>query len=501
MARLRSHAFSVKRALALCLASVACGHAAQAADEWQLLEEHWYTVELAGARAGSMVERVEDDGERYRTAMEVRMSLKRDQVSATIEITSTFVESHDGRLLVLEYVQNMGLQSVDTEWRFEADKVVQTTRQGMRELVREHPLPEGEWLTPRAAHRYWLKRREAAAQEITFRMISPEAGIDPVTITQKLLGEDTYELGDRTIPVTVWQTTTDFMPRPAREMYSSDGHLVFQEISAGFGPMVTRIATRAEAQGVEAGEAPEILVSTFVKPDKPIPDAVRSTTATLRLRVNEGTMPAIPSAGAQRVTPAADGAVTLSIDINDSQPATAAESADPAYLDSTAMVDGEDPVIRALAAKALRGVGDDPMDRAEAMRAFVGRFVSDKGLDTAFATASETAQMQTGDCSEHAVLLCAMLRAEGIPARVAIGLIYVDSFLGRDAIFGWHMWTQALIDGRWVDLDAVLDTRYHAGHVLTGTSGLGGGGLTPELATSITLIGNLRIEVVDMGYE
>ena len=63
------------------------------------------------------------------------------------------------------------------------------------------------------------------------------------------------------------------------------------------------------------------------------------------------------------------------------------------------------------------------------------------------------------------------------------------------------MWTQALIDGRWVDFDATLPLRYHAGHVLTGTSALGEGALATELASSIMLIGNLRIEVVDVGYE
>ena len=40
-----------------------------------------------------------------------------------------------------------------------------------------------------------------------------------------------------------------------------------------------------------------------------------------------------------------------------------------------------------------------------------------------------------------------MLRADGIPARVASGLVYADGFLGSRDIFGWHMWTQALIDG------------------------------------------------------
>ncbi len=141
------------------------------------------------------------------------------------------------------------------------------------------------------------------------------------------------------------------------------------------------------------------------------------------------------------------------------------------------------------------------MARAEAMRAMVSERISDKDLDIAFASATETARTKTGDCSEHAVLLCAMLRADGIPARVATGLVYVGRFIGERNIFGWHMWTQGLIDGKWVDFDATLDRRYHAAHILTSTSSMSDGLVSSDLASLIQLIGNLDIEVLEVGYE
>jgi transglutaminase-like putative cysteine protease len=95
------------------------------------------------------------------------------------------------------------------------------------------------------------------------------------------------------------------------------------------------------------------------------------------------------------------------------------------------------------------------------------------------------------------VLLCALLRAGGVPARVASGLVYADGMLGEQAIFGWHMWTQALIDGKWVDFDATLPNRYDAAHVLTGTSSLADGAGSSDLAAVMMLIGNLEIEILD----
>ena len=138
----------------------------------------------------------------------------------------------------------------------------------------------------------------------------------------------------------------------------------------------------------------------------------------------------------------------------------------------------------------------DTLARADAIRDFAHRHVSAKSLDTAFATASETARTRTGDCSEHGVLLCAMLRAEGIPARVATGLVYVDQFAGESDIFGWHMWTQALIDGEWVDFDATLDGRYDAAHILTGVSALSEGAGTRDMMAVLQLMGNLEVEIL-----
>jgi transglutaminase-like putative cysteine protease len=297
----------------------------------------------------------------------------------------------------------------------------------------------------------------------------------------------------------VWESSNTTIPGKGLDKYTEEGDLVYQEMELpGMGRVVTRLASREAATGDVA--APEILVSTFVQPDRAIPRVESCVTATLRLRAKNGELPALPSAGSQRVA-TASGVATLTIDVNDSLPAPPADVDDPGYLAPSPMVQSEDSLVRKLAQSAVRGAGPGTLDRAEALRAFVHRLISSKGLDTAFATAAETAKTRTGDCSEHAVLLCAMLRAQGIPARVAVGLVYADSFLGHEGIFGWHLWTQALIDGRWVDLDATLSRRYHAAHVLATTSALAEGGIDMEIAPVLLLLGNLEIEVVDVGHE
>ena len=169
------------------------------------------------------------------------------------------------------------------------------------------------------------------------------------------------------------------------------------------------------------------------------------------------------------------------------------------------MIDSTDELIQKLAKRAAeRDAGDqgakndDPMRRAEALRRLARKHISKKGMETAFASASETAKLRTGDCSEHGVLLAALLRADGTPARVATGLVYADAFAGHEGIFGWHMWTQALIDGKWVDFDATLPVRYNAAHILTATSSLDGG--MGDMASVMQLIGNLEVEVLEVQH-
>lgn len=490
-------------ALALGLLA-ACAVGQDAQRQWTVEEDRWYVVELGGGRAGWMNMVVESSAGRYRTGVRTKLSMDRGPAKVGVEIATAFVETADGRPVSMSMLQDMGLQPVHTEWTFREDgSVLETSRQGGREIVRERPAPDPEsgWLTPRAVERLWQQSLEARAQRIAYTTLDPQAGLEPVSVTHVRVQESEHEAGGKSIPVTVWETSNSLMPITATEKYAADGALVYQRVNMGLGDMVMRLATKAEAQA-DIEQAPELLISTFVEPDRPIERAREATTATLQLRMKEGTMPVLPSAGAQRSHQRLDNrAATLFIDIDANVAATEQEIADPAYRESSAMLEADDPLIRKLAERAVRHAGDDPAQRAEALRAAVHELLTEKGLDTAFATASETARTRAGDCSEHAVLLAAMLRAQGIPSRVAVGLVYADSFLGRKGIFGWHMWTQALIDGRWVDFDPTLDRRFHAGHVLTGTASLEDGALNAELATTVLLMGRLEIDVTEVGYD
>lgn len=506
--RLIGSVLAVAGSLSLVPASWALPQGAPAAAvravesaEWKTVENHWYVMEINGAKAGWMNAMIETDGERFRTRSDTMLKIGRVGAQTEVAMTTTFLETKDFKPLVMESRSKMSTQAVDQKWEFLDGKVLFTSTQGGRESKQELPLPAGGWLTPMATDDYLKKQRAAGAQEITFKVLDPQSGLKPVETTSRRTGASEVEIDGKQVKVTEWTTRTSVMPIDAIEKIDANDDMVCQEIPAGFGKMVLRLSTEAQAKAEGAAAGPELMTKTFVKPDKPVENAYESTSAKLTLTMKSGKMPELISAGAQRVEPDKDGkSAHLTIDIDANQPASAADIADKQYTASTTMVDTTDPLVKSLAEKAVADAGDDLMSKAEACRAFVNKYISKKGLSTAFATASETAKNRTGDCSEHGVLLAALLRANGIPSRVTTGLLYVNEFGGEQGIFGWHMWTQALIDGKWVDFDAVLPNRYNALHILTGVSSLDSGLGAEDMSSAILLIGNIDVRVDEVGY-
>ncbi|MFZ0890501.1 MAG: transglutaminase domain-containing protein, partial [Candidatus Binataceae bacterium] len=96
-----------------------------------------------------------------------------------------------------------------------------------------------------------------------------------------------------------------------------------------------------------------------------------------------------------------------------------------------------------------------------------------------------------GDCKEHSMLLAALLRAAGIPSRLAVGFTYSDGqFMG-------HMWTEAYLND-WTALDATLlgGNVVDATHIKLAASGMDGPTADDAaLVEEAEAASNLRINV------
>ena len=257
-------------------------------------------------------------------------------------------------------------------------------------------------------------------------------------------------------------------------------------------------------------DPPELMASLAVSPNRPIPNAYARSAATYTVNANTGTLPDIPSTGSQ--TAERIDATTIRVTRTTDPPKNFApgDPTDPSFTQSSAMITCDDPRIVEITKASLRNAPLPTVERAETLRHAAQRHIRSKDLSVGFASASETARTREGDCTEHAVLLAAMLRADGIPSRVVSGLIYADRFAGERDIFAYHMWTQALLPldtnstdditphpHLWVDLDATLPDSLPitATHIALGLHTLEGDTRTNALVGLAPLMGRLAIDV------
>ncbi len=148
--------------------------------------------------------------------------------------------------------------------------------------------------------------------------------------------------------------------------------------------------------------------------------------------------------------------------------------------------DDERIIRRARAITAGRTARDqDPAEVAEALTWAVYSML-DKSITFSMPNAVQVLETLQGDCNEHTVLYVALARALGLPARTAVGLVYVNG------AFFYHAWPEVWLD-EWVAVDPTFG-QYpaDASHIRFVVGGLA---LQVEI---VRLIGNLGIEVLDM---
>jgi transglutaminase-like putative cysteine protease len=111
------------------------------------------------------------------------------------------------------------------------------------------------------------------------------------------------------------------------------------------------------------------------------------------------------------------------------------------------VIDFEEPALG-----ALRSQLRPDATSSESLKRLVDAAIPDKSMARGWDLASQVATSGSGDCTEHAVLLTALARAAGRPARVALGLLLVQQRGSVHAL--GHAWSELWDEGRWHPVDA-----------------------------------------------
>jgi hypothetical protein len=490
--------------LLLVLASAAVAVAPAVAGDEETIDDAWTIARMAGAEVGhshAVSRWVEKDGERLvQTEMEMTMSFGRLGQDIEMKSTATTLEDADGRLRSSR--TEMKLSTVDS--RVEAEvrdgKIhVKTTNYG---ATTEQTLDtDGDVLGTYGISRVRARHAGTPGATYSYKTFSGEMMARIVTATGKVIGPVEKEVLGEVRTLVELHEEVDIMPGlVAKAWIDDEGRSIVEYIPLTGGIETIRVSKeRALAKEEPTGDATgDILLALSIASNVRLPFPYRVDSALYEIEVKEGDPAkfAERAASPRQTIEKRDGNRIL-LRIRKMEPAPGASYAIPyrgdkdlsEFTEPNTWLQSDDPVVVA-AARAAIGDEKDAWKAAKRLERWVYEHIRNKNMTVGFASAREVCDTGEGDCSEHAVLLAAVLRAVGIPSRVSMGVVYFNG------VFAGHAWTEAWI-GDWIPLDATMARPFvSAVHVSFGNSSLSDEGMDALMGTGVAL-GNVDFEILE----
>lgn len=464
-------------------------------------EEQWQTVWNSGHRVGyaqTSVSRKNVDGQtvvitdsllsmtlkRFNQALQIRQSMHFEETEKgeLIRFTSSMVNPPNSKSSMSGELDGATLTMISNVAGRETTKVIPEMQGALSSVWPERFIREGS-----------LKLGEVKK----FDVFEPQLGQKAIVSVEYVKDSKTSE-GDLRREVIIRETLPGIPPIETHLRCNRDWTI--ENVSTPLLKIALRRATEAEALEPIGDIEFDFATDTMVRVTG-LKNVERAKSIRYRITV-EGVNPKeiFHEAAGQKVQAVDEHTIDLTvtkISLRDSQTVEGEVSGvEDAYLLPSLYLECDLPVIKFLVDKS-GGRSGETADMAARMEKYVRNYVVDKNFSTAMATAAEVAKSKAGDCTEHAVLLAAMLRAAKIPSRVAIGFVYSPS---HKAFVG-HMWTEALLSEVWVPLDATMGKGgTGCGHITISTSSLADQGTTPaaEFLPIIHLLGRTQIEIVNV---
>jgi hypothetical protein len=426
-------------------------------------------------------------------------------IQLIIKTKETCIETTNGEPISFSSEQNMGLGAIKTTGTVGKDGIVRiqnseaASQQAAQEPANSFPWPKGAVMAE-GLRLLEIKNgmKEGAAYSVKIFSPSLLNAVDSRVIVGR---KQDVDLLGRTVKLVKISTV---MSMPGTGEITTDSY-VDEEFNAlksimPVADMKVEMVACTKEVALGSYEPVEIVDKMFMASPEPIEDVGSAKSITYYLKLTSQTETfIIPSSDNQHVRQLEDGTVKVTV-----SPVSAPKGARFPYkgLDKTISdatmpsryLQSDNAKIIELAKSAV----GDTKDEAEAARrieSFVAGYVKDISMSVGYASATEVAASRRGDCTEFAVLCAALCRAVGIPARVTVGVAYVDDFEGRMG-FGGHAWTEAYIGDKWVGLDSAFKAgalgQFDAGHIAFAM----GDGEPASFFNLATTLGRFKIEKI-----
>ncbi|MGA2172474.1 MAG: transglutaminase-like domain-containing protein [Sedimentisphaerales bacterium] len=460
----------------------------------------YYAVLMDGTKVGYATHSRAVANGQVTTTETVDMKIDRAGVSLSISTTETCVETLKGEPISFSTEQNMGIGTMKIEGTVGKDGIVRTRTTGMGAVQDSNMTWSKGAVMAEGLRLIEAERGLKEGAEYDVKIFSPGA-MAAIDSHVRVGAKQAVDLLGRVVTLTKVETTMS-MPGTGEmttTCFVDDEFGALKSIMSMAGMNVEMVACAKEF-ALGDNQALDIVDKMFVASPAPIENVGSAKSITYYLKPVEGAGGfTIPSGDNQQVQRQGDGSVIVvvkpvsapagvALPYNGTDKKIFEETRPSRYLQS------DDAKIIAIAKRAA-GDAKDAAEAARKIERFVAGYVTEASLSVGYASASEVAVSRRGDCTEFAVLCAATCRAAGIPARVVMGVAYVEDFEGRTG-FGGHAWTEAYIGGKWVGLDSAFNAGglggFDAGHIAFAA----GDGEPADFFNIATTLGRFKIEKI-----
>ncbi|CAN5604910.1 hypothetical protein BH11PLA2_BH11PLA2_06210 [soil metagenome] len=230
------------------------------------------------------------------------------------------------------------------------------------------------------------------------------------------------------------------------------------------GGKMTSLRTTKEVALRPVGKVPDLFDVQSIKLDKVIPNVHDKGAVTYKIDLKIDPEPFSCFAKDDRQFPKLTGETKKTVELRALHHRLAAvaekepEPKDlPLCLGKSFFIDWDNDLTKKQAKLAIANM---PMtatnrDKVTAIEKWVKQNIRSVEFSQAMSPTSEVSKTLSGDCTEYSMLSVGLCRANGIPARTVLGLVYAD-VPNSKPVLAYHMWFEAWLDGRWVPFDATL---------------------------------------------
>jgi hypothetical protein len=403
--------------------------------------EQYYGVYLTGKKVGWAKEtltELADGGVRVTARVNMRIKRLNAELSMGISDVAEYNPLPDGRLRAFEIIESSsGQMQVKRSGKLDGDSIVITVKIGDQTHQKTVPASKENLRTALPKHLASLIREKPEETLVAwqFDRLSYQ---DRKLEIRLLESKNTRVHG---VPVTLLKIQQHDVQRGIKTIIRVTGSGRVLEMAMG--PSLRMVLEDRDIAMNPAAELPDLYSLSVI----PIDKKLGSSSKVKHLELVLDGLPATLNLNDNRQK--LDGSILTieRVSLKNLKTEALSDGDRKKWLATSAFVDHEHPAIVALSGKF--GLQKNIEQRVRNMAQGVHERLQ-YTLSTAPPTASSILAAGKGDCTEYAMLLVAVARAAGLPARVVSGMAYTGD---SDPGFAFHAWAEIHVNGAWLAAD------------------------------------------------